>query len=136
MKIEHEMAEQNHINSGNSISGLTSILSHTILAKGSSMPMPKHQVTRAGNKRHGGKGRNILNLVTIWRFSIWPLHTQVESLVPIKQEKNCISQHFGLGSKEMNIHLWKQTFIFQYAVHNFTIRTQELIQVHEKKIPL
>jgi hypothetical protein len=32
------MAEQNHINSGNSISGLTSILSHTILAKGSVCP--------------------------------------------------------------------------------------------------
>jgi len=95
------MAEQNRIYSRNSISGLTSILSHTILAKGSSIPMPKHQVTKVGNKRHGGRGRNILNLDTIWRFSV----SQVELLVPIKQEKNCISQHFGLGSKEMNIHL-------------------------------
>jgi len=80
MNIEHKMAQQNHINSGNSISRLTSILSHTILAKG---PMPKHQVTKAGNKRHRGRGRNILNLDTIWRFSTWPLHTQVELLVPI-----------------------------------------------------
>lgn len=67
--------------------------------------MLKHQVTKAGNKRHVGTGRNILNLNTIWRFSIWPPQTQVELLAPIKQEKNCISQHFGLGSKEMNIHL-------------------------------
>jgi len=99
------MAELNHINSRNSISGLTSILSQTILAQGSSIPMPKHQVTKAGNKKHGGTGKNILNLDTIWRFSIWPSHTQVELLVPIKQEKNCISQHFGLGSKEIKIHL-------------------------------
>lgn len=123
MYIEHEMAEQNHINSGNSISGLTSIPNHTILAKGSSMPMPKHQVIKSGNKRHGGRGRNILNLVTIRRFSIGPLQTQVESLVPIKQEKNCISQHFGLGSEDMKIHLWKQTLVIQYANHKFTIRT-------------
>jgi len=37
MNIEHKMPQQNHINSGNSISRLTSILSHTILAKGSNI---------------------------------------------------------------------------------------------------